>query len=122
MSSRTAFGVVQFTQHLSVQAVPVDRLMSWIFLKDKRWRVRCFTCLISPVAYFEHKAEKTYGSADHTDCLSQPVLFLFETNKYIPGLPTHLEEVCCQHPWCLRKLPKEALSMQLGVPERVSDT
>lgn len=76
---------------------------------------------MSPVAYCKHKAEKTSASTDHTDCLSQPALFLFETNKYIPGLSILLEKVFGPHPWCLQKFPKEALSRQLSAPERVSD-
>jgi len=43
---RMTFGGKQFPQHLSVQAVPADRLSSWMFLEDKKWRVWCFTCLI----------------------------------------------------------------------------
>lgn len=68
-----------------------------------------------------NKAEETYGCTNHTDCLSSPVLFLFEANKYITGPSTLLGKLLCQHSRCLRWLPKEALSMQHSTPKRASD-
>lgn len=66
---------------------PPERAPGYSCRQKRVWVV---THLI--VASSKHKAEETCGSTNHTDCLSSPVLLLFEANKYITGPSTLMEK------------------------------